>query len=187
MMNQKIKSVINIIIGVVVGATTMYFFNNYKIEKKEQTEVETRVTEVKTTRNEVPVPISVSKSNIESNSEKSNLPSEGSIDQLTQEDIVVSYLKEHGNLPNYYITKSEAKSQGWVPSQGNLCEVLPGRAIGGDVWTNRQKSLPTKSGRRYFEADLNYNCGNRNAYRVVYSNDGLIFVTHDHYRTFDEK
>jgi hypothetical protein len=83
--------------------------------------------------------------------------------------------------------KSEAKSMGWVPSKGNLCEVAPGKAIGGDIWTNRQKSLPTKSGRKYFEADLNYNCGNRNADRVVFSNDGLVFVTFDHYRSFEEK
>ena len=100
---------------------------------------------------------------------------------------MIPYLKKNGQLPDYYITKSKARGQGWNPSRGNLCDVLPGRAIGGDVWTNRQKSLPTKSGRRYFEADLNYHCGNRNANRVVFSNDGLVFVTHDHYRTFEEK
>ena len=116
-----------------------------------------------------------------------NNDSSNQIDELTNDEIVVKYLKEHGELPDYYITKSEAKSLGWVPSKGNLCEVAPGRAIGGDIWTNRQKSLPTKSGRKYFEADLNYNCGNRNADRVVFSNDGLVFVTFDHYRSFEEK
>ena len=109
------------------------------------------------------------------------------IDELTKEDVVVPYLKKQGKLPDCYITKSEAKSKGWEPSKGNLCEVLPGRAIGGDVWTNREETLPSKSGRTYYEADLNYNCGNRNADRVVYSNDGLIFVTHDHYKTFQSK
>lgn len=109
------------------------------------------------------------------------------IDELTKEAVVVSYLKKQGKLPACYITKSEAKSKGWEPSKGNLCEVLPGRAIGGDVWTNRQESLPSKQGRILYEADLNYNCGNRNADRVVFSNDGLVFVTHDHYKTFQEK
>jgi hypothetical protein len=110
-----------------------------------------------------------------------------SIDELTKETVVVAYLKKEGKLPDCYITKAEAKSKGWEPSKGNLCEVLPGRAIGGDVWTNRQESLPSKQGRIYLEADLNYNCGNRNADRVVFSNDGLIFVTHDHYKSFQEK
>ncbi len=116
-----------------------------------------------------------------------NNTSSNNIDELTNDELVVKYLKEHGELPDYYITKSEAKSMGWVPSKGNLCELLLGKAIGGDIWTNRQKSLPTKSGRKYFEADLNYNCGNRNADRVVFSNDGLVFVTFDHYRSFEEK
>lgn len=66
------------------------------------------------------------------------------IDELTLESVVVPYVKKHGRLPVYYITKNEARKQGWVASEGNLCEVLPGRAIGGDVFTNRQKLLPVK-------------------------------------------
>lgn len=110
-----------------------------------------------------------------------------SIDELTNEDIVVEYLKEHHRLPDCYITKKEARELGWIPSEGNLCDVLPGRAIGGDYFGNREGKLPKKPGRKYYEADLNYNCGRRNADRVVYSNDQLIFVTKDHYKTFIEK
>lgn len=109
------------------------------------------------------------------------------IDALTREDVVVSYVKEHGRLPGYYITKKEARDGGWIASEGNLCDVLPGKAIGGDVFSNREGSLPGKPGRSWYEADLNYNCGRRNADRLVFSNDGLIFVTHDHYKTFEEK
>lgn len=110
-----------------------------------------------------------------------------SIEELTSEKVVVPYVKEHGTLPDYYITKSKARAQGWNPAEGNLCDVLPGRAIGGDVFTNRERSLPTQSGRIWYEADLNYNCGNRNADRLVYSNDGLVYVTHNHYKSFEQQ
>ncbi|MGJ7030388.1 ribonuclease domain-containing protein [Niabella hirudinis] len=109
------------------------------------------------------------------------------VEALTKETIVVPYLKKNGRLPAYYITKQEARQKGWIAAQGNLCEVLPGRAIGGDFFSNREKTLPVKSGRKWYEADINYHCGHRNADRLLFSNDGLVFVTKDHYRSFEEK
>ena len=109
------------------------------------------------------------------------------IDKLTAEEKVVPYVKQYGKLPDYYLTKGQARNRGWVAAKGNLCEVLPGMAIGGDVFTNRQKLLPVKNGRKWFEADLNYNCGRRNADRILFSNDGLVYVTHDHYKTVEQK
>ena len=108
------------------------------------------------------------------------------IDTLTEEKKVTDYLKENGKLPDYYITKKEAQRDGWVAKEGNLCEVLPGRAIGGDIFTNREKTLPVKKGRVWYEADINYSCGHRNADRILFSSDGLIFVTHDHYKSFEK-
>ena len=192
---QNKKSFFYIILAFVAGLLLMYLFNNYKIEKKntsENTEISYQKSETQNQDNSYSYEKKSKKNQDNFEKEKSdfsnkNNNSSNQIDELTNDEIVVKYLKEHGELPDYYITKSEAKSLGWVPSKGNLCEVAPGRAIGGDIWTNRQKSLPTKSGRKYFEADLNYNCGNRNADRVVFSNDGLVFVTFDHYRSFEEK
>lgn len=192
---QNKKSLIYIFLAFVAGLLLMYLFNNYKIEKKntsENTEISYQKSETQNQDNSYYYEKKSKKNQDNFEKEKSdfsnkNNDSSNQIDELTNDEIVVKYLKEHGELPDYYITKSEAKSLGWVPSKGNLCEVAPGRAIGGDIWTNRQKSLPTKSGRRYFEADLNYHCGNRNADRVVFSNDGLVFVTFDHYRSFEEK
>ncbi|MDR2385387.1 MAG: hypothetical protein LBD80_07005 [Tannerella sp.] len=110
-----------------------------------------------------------------------------SIDKLTAEDVVVEYVHMHNKLPDYYITKNEARNHGWNVSESNLCDVLPGHAIGGDRFGNHEKQLPDRKGRQYFEADLNYNCGKRGADRLIFSNDGLIFITHDHYNTFEEK
>ena len=192
---QNKKSLLYIFLAFVAGLLLMYLFNNYKIEKKntsENTEISYQKSETQNQDNSYSYEKKSKKNQDNFEKEKSdfsnkNNNSSNQIDELTNDEIVVKYLKEHGELPDYYITKSEAKALGWVPSKGNLCEVAPGRAIGGDIWTNRQKSLPTKSGRKYFEADLNYNCGNRNADRVVFSNDGLVFVTFDHYRSFEEK
>ena len=192
---QNKKSLLYIFLAFVAGLLLMYLFNNYKIEKKntsENTEISYQKSETQNQDDSYSYEKKSKKNQDNFEKEKSdfsnkNNNSSNQIDELTNDELVVKYLKEHGELPDYYITKSEAKSLGWVPSKGNLCEVAPGRAIGGDIWTNRQKSLPTKSGRKYFEADLNYNCGNRNADRVVFSNDGLVFVTHDHYRSFEEK
>ena len=192
---QNKKSLLYIFLAFVAGLLLMYLFNNYKIEKKntsENTEISYQKSETQNQDNSYSYEKKSKKNQDNFEKEKSdfsnkNNNSSNQIDELTNDEIVVKYLKEHGELPDYYITKSEAKSLGWVPSKGNLCEVAPGKAIGGDIWTNRQKSLPTKSGRKYYEADLNYNCGNRNADRVVFSNDGLVFVTFDHYRSFEEK
>ena len=192
---QNKKSLLYIFLAFVAGLLLMYLFNNYKIEKKntsENTEISYQKSETQNQDNSYSYEKKSKKNQDNFEKEKSdfsnkNNDSSNQIDELTNDEIVVKYLKEHGELPDYYITKSEAKSLGWVPSKGNLCEVVPGRAIGGDIWTNRQKSLPTKSGRKYYEADLNYHCGNRNADRVVFSNDGLVFVTFDHYRSFEEK
>ena len=192
---QNKKSLLYIFLAFVAGLLLMYLFNNYKIEKKnntENTEISYQKSETQNQDDSYSYEKKSKKNQDNFEKEKSdfsnkNNDSSNQIDELTNDEIVVKYLKEHGELPDYYITKSEAKSLGWVPSKGNLCEVAPGKAIGGDIWTNGQKSLPTKSGRKYFEADLNYNCGNRNADRVVFSNDGLVFVTFDHYRSFEEK
>lgn len=110
-----------------------------------------------------------------------------SIAELTNENTVISYLKANQKLPDYYITKSEARKLGWKPETGNLCKVLPGRAIGGDYFGNRENRLPKKPKRKYFEADINYDCGRRDAERLIFSNDGLIFITKDHYKTFQKR
>ncbi|PIJ49527.1 ribonuclease [Erwinia sp. OLTSP20] len=108
------------------------------------------------------------------------------ITALTRQQRVISYLQQHQRLPDVYISKNQARRQGWNPAQGNLCQVLPGRAIGGDRFSNREQQLPQQAGRKWFEADINYRCGRRGSDRLLYSSDGLIFVTHDHYQHFQQ-
>ena len=69
---------------------------------------------------------------------------------------------------------------------GNLGEVCPGRMLIGGVYKNRNSHLPSKEGRIWYEADINYTSGFRGTERILFSNDGLIFVTYDHYLTFVE-
>lgn len=90
------------------------------------------------------------------------------------------------SLPNNYFTKKEAKKFGWKPALFNLRQVIDGGTIGGDIYRNKDGKLPTADGRIWYEADINYTGGMRNSSRIVYSNDGLIFVTYDHYFTFNE-
>lgn len=122
-------------------------------------------------------------------SEKEVLPKQEKEKRNDEERIyraeeVAAYLREHGELPDGYLTKSEAYELGWKPEEGNLWEVAPGMSIGGDTFGNRERKLPRQKGRRYFEADVNYEGGTRGAKRVVYSNDGLIYYTDDHYESF---
>lgn len=99
-------------------------------------------------------------------------------------DEVALYLSVYEELPENYITKKEARELGWDSKQGNLWEVADGMSIGGDKFGNREGYLPEKEGRQYYECDINYQGGHRGAERIVYSDDGLIYYTGDHYNTF---
>lgn len=99
---------------------------------------------------------------------------------------VVNYLDAYGELPPNYLTKEEARDLGWEASAGNLWEVAPEASIGGDYFGNFEELLPEADDRDYYEADINYDGGHRNAERLVFSNDGLYFYTEDHYESFEE-
>lgn len=96
------------------------------------------------------------------------------------------WLKYKGTLPDYYITKKDAEKLGWDRKKGNLDEIAPGKMIFGGVYRNSNGHLPDGPGRVWYEADINYKWGNRNRSRLLFSNDGLMFVTYDHYETFQE-
>jgi len=103
---------------------------------------------------------------------------------LTSFHEVADYIKKYNRLPDNFITKKDAGTLGWNPSKGNLWAVAPGKSIGGDVFRNREKKLPVKRGRIWYEADIDYQGGKRGKDRILFSRDGLIYKTEDHYRTF---
>lgn len=115
-------------------------------------------------------------------SEQNNITEDG---EYSSKDEVALYIHLFEHLPDNYITKSEAKKLGWESSKGNLWKVAPGKSIGGDTFGNREGNLPEKKGRKYFECDVDYEGGYRNEYRLVYSDDGLIYYTEDHYNSFE--
>lgn len=94
------------------------------------------------------------------------------------------YLYLYGHLPGNYITKDDAYDLGWDNKKGNLWEVAPGMSIGGDKFGNYEGLLP--KGNQYYECDIDYEGGYRGSKRIVYSKDGYIYYTEDHYETFEQ-
>ncbi len=100
----------------------------------------------------------------------------------SKEDVAL-YIHTYGRLPGNFITKKEAKKLGW--SSGSLEKYAPGKAIGGDRFGNYEGLLPEAKGRYYTECDIDTKgAKKRGAKRIVFSNDGLIYYTDDHYEHF---
>ncbi len=100
----------------------------------------------------------------------------------TAED-VCAYLLQYGHLPPNFITKREAQALGWTG--GSLEPYAPGKCIGGDRFGNYEGRLPSARGRSWTECDINtLGRRSRGAERIIFSNDGLIYYTSDHYETF---
>ncbi len=131
---------------------------------------------------------SQSSGSISSQSEEKSEETELQIEEdgtYTSKEEVAAYLHEFEHLPDNYITKKEARKLGWESSLGNLDEVAPGKSIGGDYFGNFEGNLPEKKGRDYYECDIDYEGGYRGAKRIIFSDDGLIYYTEDHYKTFE--
>ena len=101
---------------------------------------------------------------------------------ISKEDVSL-YLVEYGELPKNFITKKEARSLGW--SGGSLEPYAPGKCIGGDRFGNYEGNLPEVEGRTYYECDIDtLGAKSRGPKRIVYSDDGQVYYTEDHYETF---
>ena len=103
----------------------------------------------------------------------------------TMEEVAV-YLTLFNELPGNYITKREAQALGWEARRANLWEVARGCSIGGDRFGNYEGLLPDARGRRWTECDIDFDGGYRGGKRLVFSNDGLLYYTGNHYSSFDE-
>ena len=116
----------------------------------------------------------------ETETQPESLAEDGSY--TTKEDLAL-YIHTYGHLPGNFVTKEEARAAGW--EGGGLDDVLPGMCIGGDRFGNREGLLPEAKGRSWTECDVNtLHAKSRGAERIVFSNDGLIYYTGDHYDSF---
>lgn len=113
--------------------------------------------------------------------EPAPLPEDGSY--TTKEDVAL-YIHTYGHLPDNFITKKEAQNLGWPG--GDLEPYAPGMCIGGSRFGNYEGLLPEAEGRTYTECDIDtLGAKSRGAKRIVFSNDGLIYYTGDHYESFE--
>ena len=99
---------------------------------------------------------------------------------------VAVYLTLYRHLPDNFITKKQAQALGWNNREGNLGEVAPGRSIGGDYVGNYEGAVPDQKGRQWTECDIDSDGGYRNGQRIVFSSDGLVYYSDDHYQTFSQ-
>ena len=113
-------------------------------------------------------------------------PPEEEAGPVTEPQAIADYLFKHGELPENFITKEEAQDLGWDSSRNYVSDVAPGKSIGGDRFGNYEGQLPKARGRKFFECDANYTGGKRGPERIVYSSDGRVWYTKDHYGTFEE-
>ena len=94
-------------------------------------------------------------------------------------------LKYNGQLPDYYVSSYDASLVGWKHGKWPS-NFISEKTITSGIYKNFDGHLPQAPDRIWYEADINYKGGRRNKQRIVWSNDGLIFVTYDHYETFYE-
>lgn len=121
-------------------------------------------------------------------SEDADMPDEtAQIDEdgsYTTKDDVALYIHTYGHLPDNFITKKDAQALGWPG--GSLEPYAPGKCIGGSRFGNYEGLLPEADGRTYTECDIDtLGADSRRAKRIVFSNDGLIYYTEDHYKSFE--
>ena len=119
----------------------------------------------------------------EGNKQTQSIERDGTYDQ---KDDVRDYLVEYGKLPSNYITKNEARDLGW--NGGSVEQYAPGKCIGGDRFGNYEKKLPKNDDRDYYhECDIDtMGKDSRGAKRIIYSKDGDIYYTEDHYESFEK-
>jgi guanyl-specific ribonuclease Sa len=153
-----------------VETTTQAFYEQSESEQSEAVQTETEQIETE-----------------QSETERTEAVQAQDIDEdgtyTTKEDVAL-YIYTYGHLPNNFITKKEAEKLGW--SGGSLEPYAPGKCIGGSKFGNYEGILPEKDGRTYTECDIDtLGADKRGAKRIVFSNDGLIYYTEDHYTTFE--
>ena len=182
MLSKKLKKYISsvlMIIAVLILSTVLNFFG---IGEDTKDSIETTGSEIGTesTASETETPAPETEAPV-SETEARYLDPEG---VYTSKDDVALYIYLYGELPDNFMTKTEARKLGW--ESGSLEPFAPGMCIGGDRFGNYEGLLPEANGRTYKECDIDtLYAKSRGAKRIVFSNDGLIYYTEDHYESFE--
>ena len=156
-------------------ATDVLLEENESADEFDRNETEPQFSEPE----EAEIPESTKESEADSHSE----PLIDEFGWYYRKEDVSLYIHTYGHLPENFITKDEARDMGW--EGGSVETDAPGYAIGGDTFGNREGLLPKEKGRVYYECDIDTNgASGRGAKRIVFSNDGLIYYTDDHYESF---
>lgn len=188
------KKILKYVVGFILALVLAFAGLGGEDKQPEVVETTQAITqEVEDTKGEVELPSQPGKTETstseEETSEEETLEVGVRIEEdgaYTSKEEVAAYIHAFGHLPDNFITKKEAKKLGWDNAKGNLWDVAPGMSIGGDYFGNNEGLLPEKKGRDYYECDIDYDGGYRDAKRIVFSDDGLIFYTEDHYESFEQ-
>ena len=167
---KKLKNFLLILLSILVVV-----FGGYQVESSQQ---DNQTLETQQSASD----LDVSNKSDESSS-NSAISEDGT---YTSKDEVALYIHTYGHLPDNFVSKTKARNAGWDSKEGNLDEVIPGMSIGGSEFKNYDGQLPDAAGRIWTECDINYTGGYRGSERIVFSNDGLIYYTGDHYQTFEQ-
>ena len=167
---KKLKNFLLILLSILVVV-----FGGYQVESSQQ---DNQTLETQQSASD----LDVSNKSDESSS-NSAISEDGT---YTSKDEVALYIHTYGHLPDNFVSKTKARNAGWDSKEGNLDEVLPGMSIGGSEFKNYDGQLPDAAGKIWTECDINYTGGYRGSERIVFSNDGLIYYTGDHYQTFEQ-
>lgn len=128
-------------------------------------------------------PAEITEPDVQTEAEPEALVTEDGL--YTTKDEVALYIHLYGHLPANFVSKKDAQAAGW--EGGSLDPYFDGMSIGGDRFGNYEKLLPDAPGRKWTECDINtLHARSRGAERIVFSNDGLIFYTGDHYESFEQ-
>ena len=163
--NQNKPSLLMMILALVF---VLFFFNNGSVKDVVEPENLLWATETSTTMETTPADEAV-------------IDPDGVY--TTKEDVAL-YIHTYGQLPSNFMTKDEAEALGW--EGGGLDDYAEGMCIGGDYFGNYEGLLPEAEGREYTECDIDtLHADSRGPKRIVFSNDGLIYYTGDHYESFE--
>lgn len=160
-------------------------YTSYQMEDKEMVSGQTDGLAGETSADGSGSKVQAGGSNDSSRKEDVREETEAPIDEdgeYYSKDEVALYIYTYQKLPSNYITKKEAQALGW--EGGAVEKFAPGKVIGGDRFGNYEGLLPEKNGRSYTECDIDTKGKSRGAKRIVFSNDGLIYYTDDHYESF---